>query len=173
MTCSCLPHAAAAPTSGQTSAPSDFSMHVPLLLLFASRHPCIRKGAFCFSYLRMFLTNPGGEVSATHLAEPEANASAASSVVVLTSPCALTSIPPALALCTQAAVCGKLQFVCVRPQGWVFLEPPQANLKPTAWKTRLPFGPFASAAAADERVADRGQRRQDGRRIRCIIIPRP
>lgn len=25
MTCSCLPHAAAAPTSGQTSAPSDFS----------------------------------------------------------------------------------------------------------------------------------------------------
>lgn len=65
--------------------------------------------------------------------------------------------------------CGVREItVCVSASaGLGFLEPPQANLKLTAWKIRLPFSPLVSL------VADRGQRQQDRRRIRCIIIPRP
>lgn len=72
--------------------------------------------------------------------------------------------------------CGVREItVCVcASAGLGFLEPPQANLKLTAWKIRLPFGPFVSAPTADERVADReGQRQRHPGRIRCRIIPSP
>lgn len=58
---------------------------------------------------------------ATHLVEPEHNMNFVSSVLFLFQPRALISIPSALGLSTQSAVCGTLQCVClcVCPRGRV------------------------------------------------------
>lgn len=135
MTCSCLPHAAAAPTSGQTSAPSDFSNARSTTTSFCLPSSLYPKGSVLFFLPANVPHKSRGErfppptslnLKPTRAPRPRC---------CLNFTLRLDFHPSRAGLVYTG--CGVREItvcVCVHPQGWVFLEPPQANLKPTAWK---------------------------------------
>lgn len=143
MTCSCLPHAAALQTSGQTSAPSDISMHLPLLFFLppvisvSEGERFVFPTCACSSQIQGERFPPPTSLNLKPTRAPRPRC-------CLNFTLRLDFHPFRAGLVYTG--CGVREItVCVcASAGLGFLEPPQANLKLTAWKIRLPFGPFVS-----------------------------